>query len=253
MTTIVIPGICDVRYCLHYLSRYEKWVSKRRKEYPSSGKARKYTSSKMSTRKIARQFIVTPQIPSGYPGSWGTAGELKAIDTALSSTAINTTEIITCINPCAQGSDIGQRVGREIIMKSVQLSGVFYPGGASVGDVITWSLVYDRQTNAAAPVWTDVYTQDSTNPLFRNLNNRKRFKVLGSGMLAVPKVDADVINTPFNFYRKLKHPVEFNATNGGTVADITTGGLFFMIRGRAAPGADDYDCSLYARVRFSDN
>lgn len=184
---------------------------------------------------------------------WGSKGELKSIDTDLSSADVSTTEIITCINACSQGSDIGNRVGREILMTSVQVSGTMKTNGASTGDIIWWAIVYDRQVNAAAPVWTDIYTTDASVPNLRNLNNRKRFKVLGSGMIALTKVGSDNPYGVFQFYRKLKHPTEFNATNGGTVADITTGGLFWLIRGSTAQGADDATFSGSARVRFSDN
>jgi len=194
-----------------------------------------------------------PQVVRGYPGAWGTAGELKAIDVDLANAGVSTTEAITCINPCSQGSDIGQRVGREIQMKSVQIRGFLQPGGANPGDLVFWSIVYDRQTNAAAPAWADVYTADALVPQLRNLNNRKRFKILGSGYISTPAVGADYITVPFEFYRKLKHPVEFNATNGGTVADITTGGLFWMIRGQSAQGADDVTFAGSSRVRFADN
>lgn len=138
-------------------------------------------------------------------------------------------------------------------MRSVQIRGYLYPNGAAVGQVVFWSVVYDRQTNAAAPTWADVYTSDDIEPNLRNLNNRKRFKILGSGYIPMPKAGADVARVPIEFYRKLKHPVEYNSTNGGTVADITTGGLFFMIRADVALGADDESIAAWSRVRFADN
>lgn len=196
---------------------------------------------------------VIPQVVRGYPGAWGTTGELKSIDVDLSSTDVSTTEQVVCLNPCTQGSDIGNRVGREILMRSVQIRGVFNTMAASVGDVAFWALVYDRQTNAAAPAWTDVYTTDDWYPNLRNLNNRKRFKILGSGYISLPKVGADNPYVPFEFYRKLKHPVEFNATNGGTVADITTGGLFWLVRATVVAAGDDSQFRGSSRVRFADN
>lgn len=180
-------------------------------------------------------------------------GELKMIDTDLTNAGVSTTATITCLNACQVGTDITNRIGREILMTSVQLRGFFNPSGANTGDIVFWAIVYDRQSNAAAPVWTDVYMTDSIFPETRNLNNRKRFKVLGSGYITVPSatsIDAKYI--PFEFYRKLKHPVEYNATNGGTVADIVTGGLFWMVRGITVLGANDVNCSIGGRVRFSD-
>lgn len=216
------------------------------------GRSTKMTTVSRSQALNARRNWMVPQVERGYSGAWGTTGELKAIDTSLLTTDVSTTEIITCINACSQGTDIGTRIGREIKMKSVQVKGAFYPNGANAGDLAFWAIVYDRQTNAAAPAWTDVYTDDGIYPEFRNLNNRKRFKVLGSGYIPLPKAGADVVRTPFEFYRKLNHPVEFNAVNGGAVADIQTGGLFWMLRGATAAGADDYAFQASARVRYSD-
>lgn len=180
-------------------------------------------------------------------------GELKVLDTVLDTTDVSTTSIITCIDTCQVGSDVDDRVGREILLKSVQVRGVLFANGANPGGTVFWAIVYDRQTNAAAPVWTDVYTTNSYYPALRNLDNRKRFKIIGSGYIAVPKAGADIPSVPFEFYRKLRHSVEYNSTNGGTVADIQTGGLFFMIRANAALGADDYTLVATSRVRFTDN
>lgn len=184
---------------------------------------------------------------------WGSRGELKAIDTSLTTADVSSTASLLCINPCGQGSDIGQRVGRQIVMKSLQIRGFFNPNGANSGDIVFWSVVYDRQPNAALCGWTDVYTTSAAYPQLRNLNNRKRFKVLGSGYITIPattSIDAKYI--PFEFYRKLNHPVEFNATNGGTIADITTGSLVWMVRATAALGADDVAFNGSSRVRYSD-
>lgn len=184
---------------------------------------------------------------------WGARGELKAIDTSLTGYA-STTERIVCVNACTQGSDIGNRVGRETLMRSVQVRGHFQPGSAADPNVVFWAVVYDNQTNAAAPVWTDVFTADGTYPQLRNLDNRKRFKVLGSGYLSlVGGTSVEEKYIPFEFYRKLKLPVTYNSTNGGTVADIATGGLFFMVRGTGADGTSCSGLSASARVRFADN
>lgn len=179
-------------------------------------------------------------------------GELKKIDTVLLNTNVSTTASITLINGCARGDDSDDRIGREIQMKSVQVRGDFYPNGTNAGDLVFWAVVYDRQTNAAAPVWTDVYTSDGIYPQLRNLDNRKRFKVLGSGYIQLPKAGAEYPYTPFEFYRKLNHPVEFNSENNGNVGDITTGSLFWFVRATTVAGDNDYTLQAYSRVRYSD-
>lgn len=180
-------------------------------------------------------------------------GEMKVIDTNLSSADISSTAIITCINACARGDDINDRIGRECTMKSVQIRGYFQALGACPGDIVFWSVVYDRQSNGAAPGWTDVYTTAAEQPNLRNLDNRKRFKVLGSGYLVVNAATSlDGLQTPIEFYRKLNHPIEFNSLNNGDVGDISTGGLFWMVRAGQAQGANDTGFYGSVRVRYTD-
>jgi len=224
--------------------------------YSKSG--RKGRSNKMSagsrSQALAtrRTYDIPAQIERGYPSMWGALGELKAVDTTMSED-VSTSEIVRVMNACSQGTDIGTRVGRQITMKSVQIRGHIKANNANPGDLVFWAVVYDRQSNGAYPNMSDVYTTDSLVPNFRNLNNRKRFKVLGSGYIKIPtatSLEGNIV--PFEFYRKLNHPTEYNATNGGTIADITTGSLLFMQRGYHVAGADDSSIVVYSRVRFSD-
>lgn len=229
---------------MYQTRRRTKYASKSGRQTASAALSRVSRSQALAAR---RNWMVVTS------GTWGAQGELKAIDTDLSSDAVcSNGALIACINPCSQGTDIGTRVGRQITMKSVQIRGEFLPNGTNPGDLVFWAVVYDRQTNTAAPGWADVYTTSALQPQLRNLDNRKRFKVLGSGYIALPKAGADLKFTPFEFYRKLNHPVEFNATNGGTVLDIVSGGLFFLIRGASASGDDDYSIQAASRVRYSD-
>lgn len=137
-------------------------------------------------------------------------------------------------------------------MVSVQVRGYYKPNGTNAGDVVFWSLVYDRQTNGVVPAWTDVYTLDSISHQIRNLDNRKRFTILGSGYIPIPKAGADIPIIPFEYFKRIEFMTEYNATNGGTVADITTGGLFWMHRGGSAAGDNDVTADLAARLKYTD-
>ena len=55
------------------------------------------------------------------------------------------------------------------------------------------------------------------------------------------------------WYRRLNHPVTFNAGDAGTVADITTGSLYFLVVGSEAAGATAGTVSGRVRVRFDDH
>lgn len=215
-------------------------------------KARRSMASKESTRLAQRGRAQALSSRRSYTVGYGGIGEVKALDTDLSTADVCSTEVITCINVCSQGTSLGTRVGREIQMLSVQIKGYFYPTGAHAGGMVFWSLVYDRQSNGAVPDWDDVYTTDAIQPQLRNLDGRKRFKVLGSGFIPTPKVGADYLCLPFEFFKKIKYPVTYNGANQGDVTDVMTGGLIWMCRGTIAQGADDCTLAASVRVRFTD-
>lgn len=201
----------------------------------------------------SRQNKISRARGTYVPTSLAMPGEMKYIDTTLDSAAVSTTEIIQCINACQVGTTVSTRIGRQITLRSVELQGYFTATGANTGDMVRWAVVYDRQTNAAAPTWTDVFKNDVVTHAVRNHDNKRRFKVLAKQVVPIPKAGADNPVVPLEYYRKLRHPTEYNSTNGGTVADITTGGLFFMVRAMAAAGADDVALYGIARVRYADN
>jgi len=135
-----------------------------------------------------------------------------------------------------EGSDFNQRVGRKVSVTSVHIKGFIAYLAASLSgstglntagsDCVHLAVVYDKQTNGAAVQYTDIYTNSGANgPFeFRNVNNLDRFIVLKEWLLKFDTA-ADLSQT-FEAFIKIKHDVRFNGVNGGTVADITTGGFF---------------------------
>jgi hypothetical protein len=229
-------------------------LTKRQREILERSEARSRASTGMAMtarqRRLAEGRI--PQIPRGYPHGV-MAGEMKFYDTTVSDTDVDTNATITCLNCMQEGSSVSTRVGRQITMRSVEAQLMVYQNGAATGGVLAIAIVYDRQTNAAAPSWTDIWTADTHSNMMRNHDNKRRFKVLHRDRIALPSVGADVTNVTIEFYRKLRHPTEYNGTNGGTVADITTGGLFLCYQGSQTPGADDGTLKGRVRVRYVDN
>lgn len=184
-------------------------------------------------------------------------GELKAVDTALGATAIDSASGVLLINGIGRGDDINQRNGREIVMKSVEVNFTLQvtpaTGTAQVHRVV---IVYDRQTNGTALTAADVYGAGPTILSVRNLENRKRFKVLmdrtyNLGAAVVQTVGAHNFIRD-SFYRKLNHPVTFNSGNAGTVADITTGSMYVVYIGSNAAGPTAGSIVVQARIRYED-
>jgi len=148
-----------------------------------------------------------------------------------------------CLAAPTVGAGLNQRVGRKITIRKIKIHGTInVPAQAAqgAGDTackIRLALVQDCQTNAAqmtgAQLYNDATQAATTISTFQNPNNFGRFRVLKDKMMQISNLNlagspttADVIQNGyklnFKFNVNFKTPVEvhFNATNGGTVADI---------------------------------
>lgn len=184
--------------------------------------------------------------------------ELKTMDvnTAISPAAGSTAGTLSALlNPCAQGIDYNQHIGRETRMKSLYWA--FYAqlqattAGSSALRVV---IVYDKESEGAAPTiatgaQTDIFNQDNILAKM-NLNNRDRFIVLVDEI--VECIGTGGPQACFRKgYRKVSLPVVFNGA-GATVASINTGAVY------AVCWQDGYlitagpIVTLDTRIRFDD-
>jgi len=166
------------------------------------------------------------------------------------------------LNGLAQGTDSTTRIGRKISMKSIQGHYVFtsqlqasglLPAGV-LGGWVRLLIVYDMQTNGATPTVADILQNATSNALTSplNLNNRERFKVLVNKYRCIDPSNSQ--SAMIRFYKRLNHDVIFNAGNAGTVADIQTGGIFFVLATTlTATAAPLTDGNAYVRIRFLDD
>lgn len=180
--------------------------------------------------------------------------EFKSIEAgAFGGTAVNTTGAIALLNGCVAGADIGNRIGRQMELRSIQLQCInSVTASTGVDQVHRVLLVYDRQSNGGAPAFNDVLN-GATIVDFRNLANRKRFKILMDKKIQLSASSESGSREVWQYYRKLRHPVQYNGGSAGTIADIQTGSLYIMMIGQEAPGATAGDMKYVTRVRFTDN
>lgn len=143
------------------------------------------------------------------------------------------------------------RIGRKVKMLKCKVTGGIHvpaQGTQAAGDSATMVrvlLVLDTQSNAgqmtAAQLLNDAGTADNTLRSYQNPNNFGRFRVLkekwinlSDPNMAGSPTTGDVIQGSmvrnFKFSYKFKNPVlvNFNATNGGTVADIIDNSLHII-------------------------
>lgn len=188
----------------------------------------------------------------------GQATELKFFDTSTSFTVDATAEVPAggqwCLIPV--GGQSQQRIGRHAMVKSVQWRGsVVGPTSAAEpdGHMITFYIMLDTQANGAAAAVTDAFTSTNLGLALRNLNNDKRFRILGRIVIApsvvglVGSATANNMVWPIEFYKKVNIPLTWNST-AGAITEITENNIF-LIAGATAVD-DEYTVTGTARLRY---
>jgi len=198
------------------------------------------------------------------------AVEKKVSDTDTTVQDINTTGDFQLLCAPTPGSDMTNRIGRKIRIKSVYIRGDLRQQAASALSVNVGSypllarmiIFVDNQPNGAAPALTDILKEALSSSQL-NLNNRDRFKVLCDKQWALdPYLNVDTATQSrgavgrciqaIKVYKKLDIETIFNAGTAGTVADINTGALYMLWVGNNAASGNDGIATVSTRVRFSD-
>jgi len=208
-------------------------------------------------------------------------GEMKYFDTQVSLTAIsedntwaNTevdpTTFLTLFVPVL-GAGINQRIGKAAKILKLKMKFLISCAaqqnqtGADPAANIRIIVYLDKQTNSAQAQGEQVMTAGSSDATallsFQNIDNFGRFQVLmdKNVILQNPNMSYDGTNIEqsglsktFKFNKKFKKPIEvrFNATNGGTIADIVDNSLHVL----ALCDNDDLAplISYYSRVCYKE-
>nr|WAE42749.1 MAG: capsid protein [Cressdnaviricota sp.] len=198
----------------------------------------------------ARQVAyAAPMLNIAQRGLQLSHGEFKYVDAGNGTASCDNTGAIVLLNGMAPGSGASQHIGKEIIMKSIEFKAQGQNNYATSGTA-RMLLVYDRQSNGATPAITDVLIAATVQAL-RNLDNRKRFKILMDYKCSMTGNAGGVFSANHTFYRRLRHPVEFNAGVAGTVADIISGAVFLITLGTQVNGSA-ITFGETTRIRYTD-
>lgn len=163
---------------------------------------------------------------------------------------------VTLLNGVATGTDITNRIGRKIAMKSLLFRMDLQLTTSSVlGDIIRVLVVYDCQTNAVAPAVTDIIVGAYNSPM--NLSNRDRFKILldkhvtlgGADFTGAVVAGGDPVPKIIKVFKKMNLEVIFGGT-AATVGSIQTGAIWLCL---ISQGNAITTSTLYTRVRFEDS
>lgn len=205
-------------------------------------------------KQFAKRFkVAKPSIPQGGVPYHKRKEELKNFDfeAVQPVTFSQTTANANVINVIDNGTAFNQHVGREILMKSLYVRWNMQMAATSTNSSsLRLLVVYDRQTNTALPATTQIVQTDEIVGMM-NLNNNKRFSVLLDEV--IPCLGTGGPQAAYvSRYVKLNHLVEFNQTNGGTVADIQTGSVIALFWQEGNLGVASPVGSAYFRIRFLD-
>jgi len=222
---------------------------------------RGYGTSGRSGGGTPMQIVASGVAPLRTGGFWGTrrtGQEKKTVDVDPTVVAVNTTGSVTLLNGIATGTDFTDRIGRKVLLKSIQLRWQLEPTDQVVGgNLCRIVIVYDAQTNGAAPAVTDVLK--SASPLANvNLNNRDRFQILFDKtylqlFAANTATQAVAFGQAYfrgKLYRRLKHEMVFGGTTAA-VGSIQTGSIYLITIGSNIATADS-QLSFTSRIRFMD-
>lgn len=228
---------------------------RRSSAFSSAGRARSGALSAL------RGYVRT----AGFYGRFarGTGTELKFLDTKRNTGAAIPTagQIDTAsLNVIAQGAGESERVGRKCTLKQINIRGV-----ASLASVTNYNatvdrlrfIVYwDKQTNGATAAVTDIL-ETAEIQSFNNLANKNRFRILCDKTMVVGTTGGAAstgayvfaeAKTPFQFYKKLNIPLEFDGATGALTEQRSNNIGVLAI-------SDDGNTLLEynVRVRYADN
>jgi len=206
--------------------------------------------------------------------------EVKTVD--IPTTLYGPTSAATgvLLNGVNEGPAFYERIGRDISMKSLHFHLEFYPNAAAVSTGIQpvscrILLVYDRQTNGAAPAFADVVesidaagngtSQHLDYPAAKNFN---RFRILLNDVVFLPSIGTSGVagtgpfngagpmdgrkDTSYNYdrYIKLKGMKADFIGSTPAIGDFGSGSIYFFARTGFA-GAT-YNINYNARLRYYD-
>lgn len=234
---------------------------------------------------LLRGPLATPATQGLIPRGNRAKEEVKSVDTTITQ-PFSATAVFTVLNVPVQGAAFYNRVGTRISMKSLNIKGYLLPtasNAASTGwDYGRMALIYDRQPGAAGagafPAIATLLLEyasgggTATNP-WSPLNPllRERFTIVRDKHFILPPMGIDGVATstyaPYNAFAPQHDKNSFqidehiklagleahyNQTNGGTIADISTGALYLVFFSEVVAVDAAWQFNGQARLRYTD-
>ena len=235
----------------------------RRQRTPAAAAARPYIQRAAQRKPCPPDRLRRSPCPGPRPYRGLPAGvEYKAIDVSNPNAQVTNAGGVVLLNGCARGDDIGERDGRQITMRSVDIRMEIQPvGTATSAHSLRVIIFVDKQANGTAPTPANVLAVTGSAEATvsaHNLEYRNRFWILsdkvygfgcdyGGAGVGVQRLVAT------RFWRSFAVKTTFNSGTAGTVADIATNSLYLLAISDTATAAQQPYLQFYSRVRFTDD
>jgi len=232
---------------------------KRTKTKGTSSKRQKrdYSPKRSSSRSLGRPLSSNTNTSLFQKGG---GVEKKWLDTSVTMVVTGVgTATVTLLNGLSQGTTSNTRIGSRIEVKNVQFKYNFQGGDSATGITpIRVKIVYDKESNGAAPLATDIMASDAIDGL-NNLNTAGRFITMfdqtwqpnagASYGVSAGSSQAQLLEG----YVKCNLPTKYNGGNAGTVADISSGSIYVLCWTNGVTfGGAGLDNAARFRIRYTD-
>lgn len=244
-----------------YVSKYGKKRRYPAEEIDYSGSKRpKGSIIYAKAEPVQREYVVRQKMfnPSAGLNRRGVFNkESGYVDLASATYALNTTGSIVLLATIAQGASVNQRIGKKVMLKSIQFRGFATADSTTTVAVGAFMIVYDKRPTGSVPAITDVLDSVAFQS-FNNDANSGRFRILCRKELAFngnnTTAGQQTTNSeyPASLYQKINRPCVFKAAGTGAIGDIEEGALYLITVGNIAAGTADANLIGGFRTRFVD-
>lgn len=175
--------------------------------------------------------------------------ELKHVDTLIAAVQMVSDPAVAqtiLLNPLLQGLSDRTRLADDTWFTSIQVKlSISTVGTSIVGNTCRYIIFRDKQSNGAAPTFTQLLDNSTITNLTQapyNMDNKKRFKIIADRRFSMnpslvtgftPATGATTstlsIDNVHTFRRKLSFSTNYGLSNAGTIADISTNSVYILL------------------------
>jgi len=211
-----------------YRRTYKKRVPRKKSTYGMARRA--YAISKRT------QYLTKP--------------EAKYREFAGGSLVEDGTPTLVLMNGLVRGTDVGNRLGRVISIKNIELRFRYVINSAATATAVRAILFYDKQPNGALATVNELLAPGPTIPFdgVRNLDYRRRFNVIRDWIVPL-SINGDRIKNVHKWINVSLKP-QYDNSDNGDITDIQTGALYLILMSNE--GTNFPAVTYTFRMRFYD-